>query len=246
MKSSRLECHTADVMLGRPADPLPAAFQAPAARITVTSGPDAGLSARIDRPAFIIGTGATADLRLSDRTVSREHLHLMLVPDGVHVRDPGSTNGAWMSALRVNDVIVVRSTEILVGSTMLSLTLERSPFELSLVGGTDVDEDTGERFCHVTHCSRCIGENPGDEIERAAEALAHLPYHEARAFVLEHFQRAYLPALLARAGNVVVRAAKLAGVRRGSFHRMLRRIRRANERGARTPGELASSASIGG
>lgn len=53
------------------------------------------------------------------------------------------------------------------------------------------------------------------------EDLSHLPYHDARAIVLERFERAYLPAVLARAGNVVVRAAELAQVGRGSFHRML-------------------------
>lgn len=202
-------------------DMPPAAFQAPAARICVTRGPDAGLSARIDRPTFVVGTGPTADLRLTDRVVSREHLQLTLVRDGVHVRDAGSTNGAWMSTLRVRDVIVVRSTEILIGSTMLSLAIDGSPFEQL----PPSEDESGEWSCIAPCRCRGIADVPGEGIEQAAEALAHLPYQDARAIVFEHFQRAYLPAVLARAGNVVVRAAKLAGVRRGSFHRMLRRIR---------------------
>ncbi len=250
MKSSELECQMSRVIAADSPALLPpllqgGAFQAPAARIAVRSGPDAGLSARIDRPRFIVGSGPTADLRLSDRAVSREHLQLMLVPDGIHLRDAGSTNGVWLNALRVNDAVVLRSTELLVGETTLSLSLERAPFELALVDGegADADSETGERICHTPRCTRCSSETPGDAIERAAEGLAHLPYHEARAFVLEHFQRAYLPAILGRAGNVVIRAAKLAGVRRGSFHRMLRRMRGVREGSARNASAAASSPS---
>jgi transcriptional regulator with PAS, ATPase and Fis domain len=77
-----------------------------------------------------------------------------------------------------------------------------------------------------------FGQNPAllfDEkpaaTPRAAEDLSHLPYHEARAVAIERFEHAYLPGVLARASNVVVRAAELAQVGRGSFHRMLQRIR---------------------
>ena len=241
MKSLELDHHTSDVTsIGRPDTPPPA-FQALAARIVVISGPDAGLSARIDRPTFVVGTGATADLRLSDKAVSREHLHLTLVPDGVHLRDPGSTNGAWMSTLRVNDVVIVRSTEILVGSTLLSLAVEGSAFDLTSDEAERLAAETGERLSPAPCCRRCISDTPGDQIERASEALAHLPYQDAREIVFHHFQRAYLPAVLARAGNVVIRAAKLAGVRRGSFHRMLRRIRPTCEPSARTTAALLST-----
>ena len=234
MKALEIDHQTSDITSsGRP-DTAPSAFQAVAARLVVMSGPDAGLSARIDRPKFVVGSGATADLRLSDNGVSREHLHLMLVPDGVHVRDPGSTNGVWMSTLRVNDVIIVRSTVILVGSTLLSLAVEGSPFEVTSDEAHGFDAASGEHLYPAPHCRRCLEDTPGEQIERASEALAHLPYQDARELVFHHFQRAYLPAVLSRAGNVVIRAAKLAGVRRGSFHRMLRRIRPTCEPSART------------
>ena len=63
----------------------------------------------------------------------------------------------------------------------------------------------------------------------AGDDLSHLPYLDAKSIAVERFERVYLPAVLARAGNVVVRAAELAGVRRGSFHRMLHRIRSPHE-----------------
>ena len=78
-----------------------------------------------------------------------------------------------------------------------------------------------------------LGANPvglfGETSPRTAastnEDLSHLPYHEARAIAVERFERAYLPGVLARSGNTIVRAAEHAGVRRTSFHRMLQRVR---------------------
>ena len=55
--------------------------------MTVTKGPDARLTTRVDRPSFVIGTGPGADLRLSDQSVSREHLRILLEPAGLRLRD---------------------------------------------------------------------------------------------------------------------------------------------------------------
>src|SRR5689334_14344974 len=73
--------------------------------LAITDGPDKGRTMRIDRPmTFIVGTGPSADLQLTDDTVSREHLRLTLRHDGVFLRDEGSTNGTWLGALRVHEV----------------------------------------------------------------------------------------------------------------------------------------------
>jgi DNA-binding NtrC family response regulator len=69
----------------------------------------------------------------------------------------------------------------------------------------------------------------GIAVPSATNALAHLPYHEARRVTLDQFERAYLPAVLERANGVISRAALLAQIGRGSFHRMLGRIRTGND-----------------
>jgi transcriptional regulator with PAS, ATPase and Fis domain len=414
-----------------------------AAEVVVTQGPDAGRTARVDRPTFVIGSGTSADLRLTDDTVSREHLRLSLLADGIRVKDVGSTNGSWMGTLRVSDVVLGQSTSFVIGGTTLAIHLEAAPVDLPMsesgrfgaalgesnamrhlfamleraaksdvsvliegesgvgkdllahglhqastrASGPYVAIDCGaippsliesELFGHergaFTGADRArdgafvqadggtlfldeIGELPldmqpkllraletrevrplgGNKVRRvdlrvvaatnrnlgeaslrnefrrdlfyrlavarvgvpplrertddivplarsflhrvagfegaelppelvamllsypwpgtvrelknvisrytvfggnptalfdssaprvpAGEDLSQLPYHEARALVLERFERAYLPGVLARAGNVVVRAAELAQVGRGSFHRMLLRIR---------------------
>jgi transcriptional regulator with PAS, ATPase and Fis domain len=62
----------------------------------------------------------------------------------------------------------------------------------------------------------------------AGEDLTHLTYHEARRVVLDRFERAYLPALLAKWDDNVSRAAVAADLGRGSLHRMLHRIRKVS------------------
>jgi DNA-binding NtrC family response regulator len=56
--------------------------------------------------------------------------------------------------------------------------------------------------------------------------FSHLPYHEARRLAIDAFERRYIPAVLARHDNVVVKAATFAELGRTSFHRLLQRIRR--------------------
>jgi len=68
--------------------------------------------------------------------------------------------------------------------------------------------------------------------------LSSLPYHEAKRRVLEAFDRAYFPSVLARTGGVVAKAAELAQVPRPSFHRMLSRARAA-EAGGEGPASVS-------
>jgi transcriptional regulator with PAS, ATPase and Fis domain len=115
---------------------LPASYAATlrvrAVNVEILTGPDAGRRIRVDRPTFTIGSGASADLRLNDTAVSREHLRLVLETSGVRVRDEGSTNGTWIGGLRVGDVLVTGDTAVEVGTSSISLRLESGPLDLPL------------------------------------------------------------------------------------------------------------------
>ncbi|HVH42995.1 MAG TPA: sigma 54-interacting transcriptional regulator [Labilithrix sp.] len=95
------------------------------ATLLVTSGPDAGRSVRIDRPT-LVGTDPSADLRLSDGVVSREHLRLFPRGDGIHVQNLDRSIGTWVGSVRVKDVVVGHTTSLVVGGTTLSLQFEKS------------------------------------------------------------------------------------------------------------------------
>jgi len=114
-----------------------------AATLEVVSGPDAGRSARIDRPTFVVGSGDAADLRLSDGAVSREHLRVTLTPSGVHLRDPGSKNGTWIGRVRIADVVVAGDTAIEVGKTQLALHVESGPLDLPLSASAQFGDAIG-------------------------------------------------------------------------------------------------------
>jgi transcriptional regulator with PAS, ATPase and Fis domain len=103
-----------------------------AVELSVKSGPDAGRSARIERPSFVIGTGEAADLRLSDPTVSREHIRLALTEHGIHLRDDGSRNGTWLGGVRIADVTITSDTVIDLGATRLALRIESDPLDLPI------------------------------------------------------------------------------------------------------------------
>lgn len=104
-----------------------------AVHVEVMSGAEAGLRARIDRPVlFIIGSGPTADLRLSDTTVSREHVRLIIRENGVHVRDPGSTNGTWIGNLGVSDIVIGAVTILRLGATTIRVHVEAAPLDVHI------------------------------------------------------------------------------------------------------------------
>jgi transcriptional regulator with PAS, ATPase and Fis domain len=118
-------------------------FRVRAVNLEVMAGPDKGRRVRIDRPTFVVGTGDAADLRLTDSTVSREHLRLSLLPSGVHARDEGSRNGSWIGRVRVQDVTITADTAIEIGTTSLSLRLESGPLDLPISKNENFGEAIG-------------------------------------------------------------------------------------------------------
>ncbi len=108
------------------------ALQVRSAKLVITKGPDAGRSATIDQPTFVIGTGQSADVRLSDPAVSREHVRVSLLPNGVRIRDDGSKNGTWLGGVRVREVLLSSDASIVVGGTTIAITVEADNLELQL------------------------------------------------------------------------------------------------------------------
>jgi transcriptional regulator with PAS, ATPase and Fis domain len=122
-----------------------------AVNLEVTAGPDFGRTARDDRPVFVIGSGDSTDLRLSDPTVSREHLRLFLTPSGLEMRDEGSKNGTWIGGLRIRSTLVTASTALRIGTTSMSLSLESGPLDLQLS-----ESDRFGRAIGVSACMRNV------------------------------------------------------------------------------------------
>jgi transcriptional regulator with GAF, ATPase, and Fis domain len=70
-----------------------------------------------------IGSSPTCDVPVEDPSVSREHLALRLVQDGVLVVDLGSTNGTFTGDVRIREIVVAKETLLALGKSTIRLVL---------------------------------------------------------------------------------------------------------------------------
>jgi DNA-binding NtrC family response regulator len=97
----------------------PVIRQSGGGRLLVVKGPDRGESIAIGTTPITLGSGAICDVPLSDPTISRRHLGVEPGPDGVVLRDLGSTNGSFVQGARFNELTLGFGTEVTVGKTVL-------------------------------------------------------------------------------------------------------------------------------
>ena len=76
---------------------------------------------------IVVGAHASCDLVLSDPQVSRRHAELAVVPDGIRIRDLGSTNGTWWQGTKVADVVVPRGATVQFGETPVRIAAADAP-----------------------------------------------------------------------------------------------------------------------
>lgn len=90
-------------------------------RIEVTSGPDLGRVVERDSGSILVGSHADADLPLTDDAVSRRHVELQLLFEGVLAIDLGSTNGTMVGHLRVDRALIPPLGQLRLGRTVLTV-----------------------------------------------------------------------------------------------------------------------------
>ncbi len=69
----------------------------------------------------IVGAHRECGLILADPQVSRRHAELSATPEGVRVRDLGSTNGTWWQGSRVTEVVVKSGATVRFGGTSVRI-----------------------------------------------------------------------------------------------------------------------------
>jgi DNA-binding NtrC family response regulator len=106
-------------------------------RLRVVEGPDQGETfiSRGDRT--VIGTSATADLVLGDRTVSRFHCEIALVSGRVVIRDLGSRNGTLIDGVSVLTTHVGNGALLRLGTSAIRFELDADVVELPLSPRTE-------------------------------------------------------------------------------------------------------------
>jgi len=88
-------------------------------RVEVVPGADAGLVRALAASVIRIGARRGNDVQLTDSKVSGLHCEIRLDDRGYRLRDLDSTNGTYVSQLRINDVYIQPGTQIALGGTRL-------------------------------------------------------------------------------------------------------------------------------
>ena len=89
-------------------------------------------SYRLTAGTCVVGSGQGADLRLAAPTVSRAHVELTLVPEGVAVRDVGSRNGTFYLGQRVERMILPFGGRLTVGAATLAIEVDAEALRAEL------------------------------------------------------------------------------------------------------------------
>ncbi|MCX5741101.1 MAG: sigma 54-interacting transcriptional regulator, partial [Proteobacteria bacterium] len=79
-----------------------------------------------------VGTGADCDIVLADRTVSRVHVQLEAVPEGILVRDLESRNGTFYLDQRVKEIVLSPGSRIRLGKTVIGFDLDTAAMTANL------------------------------------------------------------------------------------------------------------------
>ena len=103
------------------------------AEVSVTSGPDKGVTLALTQAGLMVGTSVVCDLRLaSDQLVSRRHVELRAEANGVRVIDQGSLNGTLFAGARVREIVLGKDATLTVGETTLAVKLLGAPLDVSV------------------------------------------------------------------------------------------------------------------
>ena len=86
-----------------------------------TAKVEGGASTPIDVDPVVVGRDPGVQIILTDPEVSALHCELRGVNEGILVRDLGSTNGTFIGALRVREVVVTSPVEVVVGQSKIAL-----------------------------------------------------------------------------------------------------------------------------
>jgi transcriptional regulator with PAS, ATPase and Fis domain len=124
-------------------DPATRILSLRSAEIHVVKGPDEGVRVRIDGPTFTIGSGADAHLRLADSGVSREHVRLAMLPDGIEIKDAGSKNGTWIGTMRVDRAVVSADVVLTIGDSTIEIRVDAARTPITISDATEFGDAIG-------------------------------------------------------------------------------------------------------
>lgn len=110
--------------------PLPVRIRVSPAAGAGAPAPREALTFRLDAGTATIGAASSCDVVVDDDAVSRRHLELELVPEGVLVRDLGSRNGTFYLGQRVERMIASPGAVLRIGGTTIAIDVSPDAIEV--------------------------------------------------------------------------------------------------------------------
>jgi DNA-binding NtrC family response regulator len=114
----------------------PSGLRIPTIELVVIDGPSRGKRLRVADGAARVGSAPGSDLSLADPTVSRVHCEIRVHPDGIAVRDCGSTNGTYVEGVRLREGQVQPGVNVRAGRSVFRI---ESAAGQSIVPVSDAD-----------------------------------------------------------------------------------------------------------
>ena len=101
-----------------------------AMQLTVTKGPGAGLSFRLEKKTILIGRGIQNDIPIINQDVSRKHARLTLTDEGVFsLEDLDSTNGTFVNGERITQPVDLKRSDVIRLGSEVEFELETASTE---------------------------------------------------------------------------------------------------------------------
>ncbi|RMH38912.1 MAG: FHA domain-containing protein [Deltaproteobacteria bacterium] len=94
---------------------------APRSWVVQVVGAAEPVQASLGARPIVVGAGRDCDLILDDPQVSRRHAELRATPEGVFVRDLGSTNGTFWQGSRVTEAVIPVGATVTFGATAVRI-----------------------------------------------------------------------------------------------------------------------------
>jgi DNA-binding NtrC family response regulator len=86
-----------------------------------------GRSVALGARPVVLGAHSSCDVVLEDPQISRRHAELLASPEGVRVKDLGSTNGTWWQGSRVTEVVVSSGAILQLGAISVRVSANDAP-----------------------------------------------------------------------------------------------------------------------